>query len=90
MAELVRASHPTIRLIVLCSLVIGLVAIGAGAYFVYLGSLGLSEVHLFGKSLKSENVGVSCVFFGAIVIIVAGLTSLKTITYTVGLEVRMT
>ena len=46
MAELVRASHPTIRLIVLCSLVIGLVAMVAVFIAIGLVRLPLQAVLL--------------------------------------------
>jgi hypothetical protein len=39
----------------------------AGIVFVILGSTGEVEINLFGSTMKSQNIGIICIFFGAVV-----------------------
>lgn len=79
MGDLVRAAHPTIRIVVLSGLLLGLAAIAAGVYFIFAGSSGKAEIVIFNQTISTNNVGVACVFIGVVAIAVALRSALKTV-----------
>jgi hypothetical protein len=73
---------PLLMFITAVALVIGLAFGSVGVWLVYLRSEGQTEATLFGQTIKSANVGIPCVFIGAIVVILVIRNILKTIRHT--------
>jgi uncharacterized membrane protein len=66
----VRSARGLIGIMAFFGLVGAIVAIFAGVFMVFLGSIGNSEIRLFGQEISTTNVGVACVFLGIVALIV--------------------
>jgi len=64
----VPSTHVLLKIAMFVALVAGIAIVISGVVFIYLGATGDTEVVLFGQTLKSQNVGVSAVFIGAVLI----------------------
>jgi hypothetical protein len=71
MEDLGKRSNTLLIVIAVSASLVGVLLAGLGVVLVYLGATGSSDITLFGSTLSSESVGVTAIFIGAVVIIVA-------------------
>lgn len=79
MAAIIKASTPVLLAITVGAFVTGLGFAGVGAYLVYKGSSGDTEISLFGQSFKSTNVGIAAIFCAVVMIVLCIRRALHTI-----------
>jgi hypothetical protein len=75
--EHVLAARPLLLVIAVGAMLFGAVIAGMGIILVYLGSTGRTDIHFFGQSFHSANVGIAAIFLGATVVVLVLTKLLK-------------
>jgi hypothetical protein len=66
----VRAASPVLIIVAVGTLIFGALIAGMGIVLVYLGSTGEAQIHFFGQSFDSANVGIGAIFLGAVTVVI--------------------
>lgn len=84
MAAIIKAGRPIFMTIIIGGFLTGLGFAICGAYLVYRGSTGVTELFLFGQTFKSTNVGIAAIFVSVVMIVMLVRRTLGTVDRIVG------
>ena len=73
---------PLLILITVVLLIFGLASISGGIWLAFLKNEGQTEFVLFGQTFKSQSVGVTAIFIGAVILYLGIRNVLKTVRHT--------
>jgi hypothetical protein len=76
-----RAATPVLIIGMILGTLMSIAAIAVGGYAIYKGSMGATEMHLFGTSISTQSSGVALVFIGGVCLLLIIRKAFKVATF---------